>query len=119
MKTRRLVSVDDLDFSKGGGLIPVVVQDYESLRVLSLAYTDREALHKTIETGYAHFFRRSLGRVMEKGETSGNVQEVKDIMVDCDRDTVLYLVKPAGPACHLGEETCFHNKLKKEQEKQR
>ena len=111
--------MDDLDFSKGGGLIPVVVQDNESLRVLSLAYADREALEKTIETGYAHFFRRSFGRVMKKGETSRNVQEVKNIMVDCDRDAVLYLVKPAGPACHLGEGTCFHNKLKKEQEKQR
>ena len=119
MKTRKLVSLEDLDFAKSGGLIPVIVQDYESLGVLSLAYTDREAVEKTIETGYAHFFRRSFGRVMRKGETSGNVQEIKNIMVDCDRDTVLYLVKPAGPACHLGEETCFHNKLKKEQEKQR
>lgn len=119
MKTRKLVSVDDLDFSKGDGLIPVVVQDNESLRVLSLAYADREALEKTIETGYTHFFRRSFGRVMKKGETSGNVQEVKSIMVDCDQDAVLYVVKPAGPACHLGEETCFHNKLKKDQEKQR
>ena len=119
MKTRKLVSLDDLDFAKNGGLIPVIVQDYGSLRVLSLAYADREAVEKTIETGYAHFFRRSQGRVMKKGQTSGNVQEVKDIMVDCDSDALLYLVKPAGPACHLGEETCFHNKLKKERGKQR
>lgn len=112
MKQRRLLSVDDLDFDKGNGLIPVVVQDQESLKVLTLAYVDREALVKTIETGYAHYFRRTFGRVMKKGETSGKVQEVKEIRVDCDHDSVLYLVRPKGPACHLGEETCFHNKMK-------
>jgi len=109
---KRLVSIDEVDFEKAGGLVPVIVQDYESLRVLTLAYVNREALQKTIETGYAHFFRRSLGRVMKKGETSGNIQKVKEILVDCDRDAVLYLVEPSGPACHLGEETCFHNILK-------
>ena len=112
MKFRRLVSIDELDFEKGKGLVPVVVQDFKSLRVLTLAYADREALKMTIKTGYAYFFRRSFGRVMKKGETSGNVQKVKDILVDCDMDAVLYLVEPKGPACHLGEETCFHNKLK-------
>jgi len=117
LKVRRLLSIEDLDFRKGNGLIPVVVQDCESLKVLTLAYVNREALEKTIETGYAHYFRRSFGRVMKKGETSGNFQEVKEILVDCDYDTVLYLVKPAGPACHLGEATCFHNKLKEKQGK--
>jgi len=112
LKPRKLLSIDELDFSREGGLIPVVVQDCESLKVLTLAYVNREALEKTAETGYAHFFRRSFGRVMKKGETSGNVQEVRDILVDCDGDTVLYMVKPNGPACHLGEETCFHNKLR-------
>ncbi len=112
MNIRKILNIKDLDFSKGNGLIPVVVQDYESLKVLTLAYVNREALEKTVETGYAHFFRRSFGKVMKKGETSGNVQEVKEILVDCDHDAVLYLVKPTGPACHLGEETCFHNKLK-------
>lgn len=112
MKVRKLVSIDDLDFEKGGGLIPVVVQNYKSLKVLTLAYVNREALEKTIKTGYAHFFRRSFGRVMKKGETSGNVQRVIEILVDCDADAVLYLVEPRGPACHLGEETCFHNRLK-------
>ena len=112
MKFRRLVSIDELDFKKGKGLVPVVVQDFKSLRVLTLAYADREALEMTIKTGYAYFFRRSFGRVMKKGETSGNVQKVKDILVDCDMDAVLYLVEPKGPACHLGEETCFHNGLK-------
>jgi phosphoribosyl-AMP cyclohydrolase len=112
LKPKKLVSLDDLDFSKGRGLLPVVVQDSKSKQVLTLAYVDREALEKTIETGYAHYFRRSHGRVMKKGETSKNVQQVKEILVDCDADTVLFLVRPKGPACHLGEETCFHNKLK-------
>jgi len=112
LKPSRLVSIDELDFEKGGNLVPVVVQDFQTLKVLTLAYANRDALERTLKTGYAHFFRRSFGRVMKKGETSGNVQEVKEILVDCDNDAILYLVKPAGPACHLGEETCFHNKLK-------
>lgn len=112
MKKRRPLSLKDLDFHKGNGLIPVVVQDHRTMEVLTLAYVDREALEKTLETGYAHYFRRSFGRVMKKGETSGNVQEVEEVLVDCDHDAVLYLVEPRGPACHLGEKTCFHNKLK-------
>jgi len=112
LKFRKLVSIDDIDFKKGEGLVPVVVQDYNSRKVLTLAYADREALKRTVKTGYAHFFRRSFGRVMKKGETSGNVQKVREILVDCDMDAVLYLVEPKGPACHLGEETCFHNGLK-------
>ncbi len=112
MRPRKLVNVDELDFEKGRGLVPVVVQDCETLKVLTLAYANREAIEKTLETGFAYFFRRSFGRVMKKGETSSNVQKVSEILVDCDSDTVLYLVKPSGPACHLGEETCFHNKLK-------
>ncbi|MEM2110308.1 MAG: phosphoribosyl-AMP cyclohydrolase [Candidatus Bathyarchaeia archaeon] len=110
--TRKLLNIDDLDFSKGDGLIPAIAQDSESLKVLTLAYVNREALEKTIETGYAHYFRRSFGRVMKKGETSGNVQEVEDILIDCDHDAILFLVKQTGPACHLGKETCFHNKVK-------
>jgi len=117
LKIKRLLSIDDLDFSKGNGLIPVVVQDGESLKVLTLAYVNREALEKTLETKYAHYFRRSFRRVLKKGETSGNVQEVKAILIDCDHDAVLFLVKPTGPACHLGEETCFHNKLKEKPKK--
>ncbi|MCS7120948.1 MAG: phosphoribosyl-AMP cyclohydrolase [Nitrososphaerota archaeon] len=111
-ETKEILDLDDIDFKKGGGLVPVVVQDTKTLKVLSLAYANREALEKTIKTGYAHFFRRSLGRVMKKGETSGHVMRVKEILIDCDRDAILYLVEPSGPACHLGEETCFHNLLK-------
>lgn len=111
MKTKRLLTGEDLDFRKGNGLLPVVVQDYKTLKVLTLAYANEEAIEKTLATGYAHYFRRSFGKVMKKGETSGNIQEVKEILVDCDSDTVLYLVKSKGPACHLGGETCFYRKL--------
>jgi len=111
LKSLKIVSIDELDFEKCGGLLPVVVQEYGSGRVLTLAYVNREAIEKTIKTGYAHYYRRSHGRVMKKGETSGNVQEVIDILVDCDHDALLYIVRKKGPACHLGEETCFHNKL--------
>ncbi len=112
MKNQRILSVGELDFEKYGGILPVVVQDGAG-RVLTLAYVNREALEKTMETGYAHYFRRSHGRVMKKGEKSGNVQEILDILVDCDHDALLFIVKQSGPACHLGEETCFHNRLKK------
>ena len=108
-----LLTINDLDFKKQSGLVPVVVQDCRTLKVLTLAYADKEALRKTLETKYAHYFRRSFGKVMRKGETSGNVQKGKEVLVDCDSDAVLYLVQPTGPACHLGEETCFHCKLQK------
>jgi len=106
-----ILSIRDLDFPKGNGLIPVVAQDYKSRKVLTLAYVNEEALKKTAESGYAHYFRRSRGKVMKKGESSGNVQRVVDILVDCDRDALLFLVEQTGPACHLGEGTCFHNRL--------
>lgn len=112
MRVVRDVKLDELNFEKGGGILPVVVQEESTGRVLTLAYVNREAIQKTIETGYAHYYRRSHGRVMMKGETSGHVQEVVDILVDCDLDAILYIVRPKGPACHLGEETCFHNRLK-------
>lgn len=95
-------------------MIPVVVQEHRTLKVLTLAYANEEALMKTVETGYAHYCRRSEGKVMRKGDTSGNVQKIADILVDCDYDAVLYLVEQTGVACHLGEETCFHNKLETE-----
>lgn len=107
----RDLKIEELDFEKGGGIIPVIVQDYRSLRVLTLAYINEEALKKTLEMGYAHYFRRSFRRVMMKGATSGNVQRIVDILVDCDYDALIYLVEQTGVACHLGKETCFHNRL--------
>ena len=107
------VNTSDLNWEKMGGLIPVVTQDADSLEVLTLAFINLEALKKSLDTGWAHYYRRSHGRVMKKGETSGNVQRIKDILTDCDKDAVVYLVNQSGPACHLGERTCFHKRVNK------
>jgi phosphoribosyl-AMP cyclohydrolase len=105
------VNIDELDWEKMNGLIPVITQDVETLQVLTLAYVNQEALIKTYETGWAHYYRRSHGKVMKKGITSGNVQRIKEVLADCDDDAVLYLVEQTGPACHLGEKSCFHKNL--------
>jgi phosphoribosyl-ATP pyrophosphohydrolase/phosphoribosyl-AMP cyclohydrolase len=94
------------DFSKG--LVPAVVQDADTGKVLMLAYMDEEAWAKTRETGQAWFHSRTRG-LWEKGATSGNTMEVVETRIDCDADTVLLRVKPAGPACHTGAESCFFN----------
>jgi phosphoribosyl-ATP pyrophosphohydrolase/phosphoribosyl-AMP cyclohydrolase len=90
------------------GLVPCIVQDWETGEVLTLAYMNAESLELTRETGEMHFFSRSRGELWHKGATSGNVQRVKAIRYVCDADTLLALVSPAGPACHTGERTCFH-----------
>jgi len=89
------------------GLVPCVVQDWRTGEVLTVAYMNAEALERTRASGEAHFYSRSRGELWHKGETSGNVQRVRDLRVDCDGDTLLALVEPAGPACHTGERTCF------------
>jgi phosphoribosyl-AMP cyclohydrolase len=101
-----------LDFKKGKDLIPVVVQEYKSKDLLMLAYVNKEALKKTLETGYAHYWSRSRKKLWMKGETSGHTQRIKRILVDCDYDTLLYLVTQKGPACHTNKITCFHNRIK-------
>ncbi|HEY7836217.1 MAG TPA: bifunctional phosphoribosyl-AMP cyclohydrolase/phosphoribosyl-ATP diphosphatase HisIE [Solirubrobacteraceae bacterium] len=90
------------------GLVPCVVQDWDSGEVLTLAYMNAEALRLTRETGELHLWSRSRGEQWHKGATSGNVQTVRALRLDCDGDTVLALVEPAGPACHTGERSCFH-----------
>jgi len=90
------------------GLVPCVVQDWASGEVLTLAYMNAQALQRTRETGELHLWSRSREALWHKGEASGNVQVVRALRVDCDGDTVLALVEPAGPACHTGERTCFH-----------
>jgi phosphoribosyl-AMP cyclohydrolase len=100
-----------LDFKKGKGLIPVVVQDAGSKELLMLAYTNEEALEKTLSTGYAHYWSRSRNKLWMKGETSGHTQKIKKVFVDCDYDTLLFLVEQKGNVCHTGKDTCFHNKL--------
>jgi phosphoribosyl-ATP pyrophosphohydrolase/phosphoribosyl-AMP cyclohydrolase len=90
------------------GLVPCVVQDWRTGEVLTLAYMNAEALRLTRATGEMHFFSRSRQELWHKGASSGNTQAVKSIRYDCDGDTLLALVEPAGPACHTGERTCFH-----------
>ncbi len=94
------------------GLVPAIAQDSETLEVLMLAYMNRAALEKTLSSGRAHYWSRSRKTLWCKGETSGNFQEVRGVHYDCDADTLLLTVKPAGPACHTGENNCFYRALK-------
>jgi phosphoribosyl-ATP pyrophosphohydrolase/phosphoribosyl-AMP cyclohydrolase len=100
--------VEEIRFDESG-LVPCVVQDWRTGEVLTLAYMNEEALARTRETGETHFFSRSRQELWHKGQTSGNLQKVRELRYDCDLDAVLALVEPAGPACHTGERTCFHN----------
>jgi phosphoribosyl-ATP pyrophosphohydrolase/phosphoribosyl-AMP cyclohydrolase len=100
--------LDELTFGEDG-LLPCVVQDWRTGEVLTVAYMNEEALARTRETGETWFWSRSRQELWHKGETSGNVQKVRELRWDCDADTLLALVEPAGPACHTGERTCFHN----------
>ena len=96
------------------GLVPAVAQDADSGEVLMLAYVSPEALSKTRETGRAHYYSRSRDELWEKGATSGNVQRVEEVRVDCDADTLLYLVEQEGGACHTGHRSCFYRTVEGE-----
>jgi phosphoribosyl-ATP pyrophosphohydrolase/phosphoribosyl-AMP cyclohydrolase len=100
--------LDELAFGENG-LLPCVVQHWRTGEVLTVAYMNEDALARTRETGETWFWSRSRQELWHKGETSGNVQRVRELRWDCDADTLLALVEPAGPACHTGERTCFHN----------
>ena len=97
------------DFNKGGGLLPTVVQDSITKEVLMVAWMNEESFHKTLETKKTWFWSRSRQELWHKGGTSGNVQHVVDMKLDCDGDTLLILVKAEGPACHTGAVSCFFN----------
>lgn len=101
---------DDLRYDERG-LIPTVVQDAATGEVLTLAYMNRESLQKTRETGETWFWSRSRGELWHKGETSGHTQRVVEMVADCDKDALLVRVRPAGPACHTGQRSCFHHHL--------
>lgn len=102
----------EIDFEKGGGLVPVIVQDADTAEVLMLAYMNRDAWLKTRETGKATYWSRSRNELWVKGETSGHVQTVKEILVDCDSDTILLKVLQAGDAaCHTGYRSCFFRRV--------
>jgi phosphoribosyl-ATP pyrophosphohydrolase/phosphoribosyl-AMP cyclohydrolase len=98
-----------LDFKKGDGLVPAIVQDADTGAVLMMAYMNREALEQTLARNRAVFFSRSKQRLWEKGETTGHTLDVVDIAADCDNDTLLVTARPRGPACHNGTLTCFGN----------
>ena len=101
------IQADNLDWLKGDGLIPVVIQDVESSVVLMLGYMNRAAFDKTVASGYVFFFSRSRQSLWQKGETSGNTLQVVSGYADCDNDSLLFQVKPQGPTCHLGSQSCF------------
>jgi len=104
------VPIEQIKFDERG-LVPVVVQDFNTRQVLTLAYMNAESLRRTVETKETWFFSRSRASLWHKGETSGHTQRVTEILADCDNDALTILVEPHGPACHTGEQTCFHNEL--------
>lgn len=111
MKNINRENFGKIDFDKGYGLVPAIIQDYISNEILMMAYMSKESLEKTLESGYTCFFSRSRKELWNKGETSGNKQRVKEIFSDCDGDTLLIKVEQIGVACHTGERSCFHNKI--------
>ncbi|MCL2421576.1 MAG: bifunctional phosphoribosyl-AMP cyclohydrolase/phosphoribosyl-ATP diphosphatase HisIE [Defluviitaleaceae bacterium] len=103
--------IDTISFDDQG-LIPVIAQDVKTKEVLMLAYANREALEKTLETNQAHYYSRSRKALWYKGATSGHIQHIQDIRYDCDSDAVLYLVRQEGAACHTGNRSCFYQSMK-------
>jgi phosphoribosyl-AMP cyclohydrolase / phosphoribosyl-ATP pyrophosphohydrolase len=107
------ISMGPIDFKKGNGLVPVVIQDNNSLQVLMVGYMNEDAYKKTREEGKVTFFSRSKNRLWTKGETSGNFLIVKEITIDCDNDALLIRADPAGPVCHTGRKSCFGEETSK------
>jgi phosphoribosyl-ATP pyrophosphohydrolase/phosphoribosyl-AMP cyclohydrolase len=101
------LDISRVDFAKGGGLVPAIVQDASTGAVLMMAYMNREALEQTLARKCAVFYSRSKQRLWEKGETTGHTLDVEDVVLDCDNDTLLVTARPRGPACHNGTLTCF------------
>ncbi|MFW2591505.1 bifunctional phosphoribosyl-AMP cyclohydrolase/phosphoribosyl-ATP diphosphatase HisIE [Aliarcobacter butzleri] len=104
--------LNKIDWEKMNNLIPVVTQDAKTNEVLMLAYMNKEALELTIKTNYAHYFSRSKQRIWKKGESSNHLQEIVEILLDCDNDTLLLKVNQTGVACHTGRKSCFYTNLK-------
>ena len=104
------IAIEDIKFDERG-LVPAIVQDANTLRVLTLAYMNAESLKRTLQTKETWFWSRSRSSLWHKGETSGNTQSVVDVVLDCDGDALIVIVEPAGPACHTGAPSCFHNDI--------
>lgn len=103
------------NFEKGNGLVPAIVQDYQTGKVLMLGFLNKLAWEKTLETGLVHFYSRTRNKLWLKGETSGHYLVLKEVYVDCDEDTLLFKVEPKGPVCHEGYMSCFYRKLENDQ----
>lgn len=103
-----MIDIKNIDFEKGGGLVPAIIQDENTANVLMLGYMNAESLKQTIDSGLVTFYSRSKSRLWQKGEASGNVLHLRDIAVDCDGDSLLIQVEPAGPVCHTGTDTCWN-----------
>ncbi|WP_319417018.1 phosphoribosyl-AMP cyclohydrolase [Marispirochaeta aestuarii] len=110
MADRETTTHIDLDFSKGNGLVSAIAQDANSKEVLMCAFMNREAFETTLATGYAHYYSRSRDSLWKKGESSGHLQKIREIRVDCDQDCVLMLVEQTGVACHTGRRSCFYRR---------
>lgn len=107
------VLINLLDFSKiKGELIPIIAQDHETNEVLMLAFANKVAIEKSLETGYMHYYSRSRQKVWKKGETSGHFQEIEKLITDCDNDSLLMMIKQIGGACHEGYYSCFYRNFK-------
>jgi phosphoribosyl-AMP cyclohydrolase len=107
-----VAAADRVDVEFGDdGLVPAVAQDADSKAILMLAYVTPDALEKTLETGRAHYYSRSREELWEKGARSGHTQTIREVRVDCDADTLLYLVEQEGGACHTGHESCFYRRI--------
>ncbi len=104
----------NLNFSKLSGLVPAIIQDFQSGKVLMLGFMNEEAFKRTLETGKVHFYSRTRDKLWMKGETSGHYLLVKEVFVDCDEDTILIKVEPKGPVCHMGYMSCFYRKLEED-----
>ena len=100
-----------IDFEKGAGLVPVIVQEAETNEILMQAYANLQAVELTLKEDYAYYYSRSRKSLWKKGETSGHVQKVVKVMVDCDEDCLIYIVHQTGPACHTGAKSCFFREL--------
>lgn len=103
-----MIDINNIDFKKGDGLVPAIIQDVNTANVLMLGYMNVESLSQTIDSGLVTFYSRSKGRLWQKGEASGNVLHLRDIAVDCDGDSLLIQVEPVGPVCHTGTDTCWN-----------
>lgn len=114
-KWKSRIQFEDLKLNDNG-MIPVVTQDYENQEVLMVAYMNREAFEKTLEIGLMTYWSRSRNELWTKGLTSGHLQYVRELYIDCDNDTILAKVKQVGAACHTGNRTCFYRKLAQEEE---